>query len=82
MIFEPNPPEPLRQFLTFEMPLEDNGWELITRGATSFWFYCLLVHEDFMGTRHEIGFCWQWQPAAGASGRWWEDDTPAYNRKT
>jgi hypothetical protein len=65
--------------LDFEMPLRLGDWSLISRGELPLWFYCSL--DDFMETRHEAAFCWQWQNI-GRGMDWRPDETPAYNRKT
>jgi hypothetical protein len=68
-------------FTGFDMPLKDGEWQLICEGKLPLWLYCSLSYEDFMGTRHDQGFCWQWRNVGGGMG-WRKDSTHGYNNKT
>jgi hypothetical protein len=79
-IIEPDAPNPLRQFLTFECLLKSGQWANICKG-NYLWFYCDLIYDDFMGeTRHQ-SFCWRWA-YIGVGVAWRPDNTPAYNSRT
>jgi hypothetical protein len=80
-IFEPDPKVTPRKTLQFHMPLKPGEWSLICGGKLPLWFYCSFGYDDFMGTRHDAGFCWRWQNI-GHGMDWRVDATPTYNRKT
>jgi hypothetical protein len=81
LILEPDPKATLRLTLSFDMPLNSGEWSLICSGKLDVWFYCVLVYDDFMQTRHQVGYCWRWQNVGGGMD-WRPNNTPAYNRKT
>src|SRR5208282_3395646 len=58
-LIEPDAPNPLRQFLTCDHPLESGQRANICRG-NYLWFYCDLIYDDFMGETRHHAFCWRW----------------------
>jgi hypothetical protein len=81
-IFEPDPRATPRMSIdqfTIDMSLADQG--LLVSDQMQLWIYCCLVWDDFMGTRHESGFCWLWTGSAG-KGAFRVDQSAAYNHKT
>jgi hypothetical protein len=81
-ILEPNPKlTPFRDVGEFVIPMSAADQGLLVSDQLQLWYYCCFVWDDFMGTRHETGFCWLWTGAAG-KGKFRVDATPAYNRKT
>jgi len=65
----------------FEFEAPPDIYNLLRDRSTNLWFYCNLVYIDFMQMRHEAGFCWKSHETTGV-GAFFEDPTPAYNRKT
>jgi hypothetical protein len=81
VIFEPDPRKSEVKNLSGDAAIETTDWPLICTGAKEVWFYCVLTFEDFMETRHDASFCWQWK-STGSGMAWRPDRTPTYNRKT
>jgi hypothetical protein len=81
-ILEPDPNlTPFKDVEDFAIPMSAADQGLLVSDQLQLWYYCCFVWDDFMGTRHETGFCWLWTGAAG-KGAFRVDATPAYNRKT
>jgi hypothetical protein len=65
----------------FEFGAPPDIYNLLRARSINLWFYCNLVYFDFIQMRHEAGFCWKRHETTG-TGAFFEDPTPAYNRKT
>jgi hypothetical protein len=56
-------------------------WKIV-RHNTKLWLFCSLAYDDFMQTRHDVGFCWLRYETFGKGGFRLDATAPAYNRKT
>jgi hypothetical protein len=65
----------------FEFEAPPDIYNMLRARSINLWFYCNLVYFDFMQARHQAGFCWKRHETTG-TGAFFEDPTPAYNRKT
>jgi hypothetical protein len=82
LIFDPDPNvTPHKQLADCSVEIQEEDRCKIDKGEIGLWFYCCLVYDDFMQTRHEACFCWRWTKVGLGLG-WRPDISSAYNRKT
>jgi hypothetical protein len=82
LIFEPDlKATPRKRLADCSVEIREGDGDKIGKGQLGLWFYCCLIYDDFMQTRHEALFCWRWTNIGGGLD-WRPDSTPAYNRKT
>jgi hypothetical protein len=82
LIFEPDPGVTPRQRLReCSVQIQEGDGVRIDKGELGLWFYCCLIYDDFMQTRHEACFCWRWTKV-GTDMVWRPNGAPTYNRKT
>lgn len=82
-IIEPDPSvTPQKRLSDCSVNIQPDDGERVFEGTLGLWFYCSLLYDDFMRTRHETALCWKWTHSDGEKMVWRPDSAPAYNKRS